>query len=226
MSKITGLILHNMTPIEKIRIAIEGEVFDYTQLMDALKEYKKPRDVVSTLLKKAYLIRLRKGLYTFGKLWQRKGISNEVLANLMYGPSVISLDFALSLYGLIPEHTFTVTCVSIGRSRVFNTPVGRFSYTQQKVNRFSFGYSLQHNNSGNFLIAEPLKALADKVWYDKRFNPTSPVSYYEYLFEDLCIDKDILFQHININYLKVLNDTFSSRKISWLTKFLIDYKSE
>lgn len=226
MSSNIGLMLHNMTPIEKIRIAIEGEIFDYTQLMDVLKDYKKPRDVVSNLLKKAYLIRLRKGLYTFGKLWQRNGTSNEVLANLVYGPSVISLDFALSLYGLIPEHTFTITCVSIGRSRVFNTPVGRFSYTQQKLNRFSFGYSLQHSNSGNFLLAEPLKALADKVWCDKRFKPTSPTSYDEYLFEDLRIDKDILFQYVNINYLKVLNDTFSSRKISWLTKFLIDYKSE
>lgn len=212
-----------MIPIEIIRLKINGDVFDYTQLMDALKKYRKPRDVVSNLLQKAYIIRLRKGLYLFGGNWQRNEISNEQLANLVYGPSVISLDFALSFYGLIPERIHSVTSVSIGRSRAFITPVGRFSYTQQKVKRLSFAYSLQKNSSGSFLIAEPLKALADKTWNDKRFTPTSSVSYAGYLFDDLRIDKDILFQHINISFLKRLDIAYSSRKISWLIKFLINY---
>ena len=208
-----------MTAIERIRLRIEGEVFDYTQLMDALKEYKKPRDVVSGLLQKAYIIRIRKGLYIFGELWKRNGISKEALSNLVYGPSVISLDFALAFYGLIPEHIHSVTAITTGRSRVFNTPVGSFSYSQQKATRLSFAYSL-HNNNSSFLIAEPLKALADKVWFDKRFKPTSTASYHDYLFDDLRIDEDVLSQHINLGFMQELDKVYSSRKITWLISYL------
>lgn len=212
-----------MTSIEKVRLSIEREVFDYTQLMDALKEYKKPRDAVSILLQKGHIIRLRKGLYIFGDLWQRKEISKELLASLVYGPSVISLESALSLYGLIPERVHSVTSVSLGRSRVFNTSVGRFSYTQQKAQRLSFAYSLQQNSSGHFLVTEPLKALADKVWTDKRFRPTSSASYGAYLFDDLRINEDILSQYVNIIFLEKLDRVFLSRKIKWLKNFLLDY---
>ena len=85
-----------MTSIEHIRQLIDQEIFDYTQLMMALKEYRKPRDVVSDLLRKSQIIRIRKGLYIFGPLWRRNNVSLETLANLVYGPSVISLDYALS----------------------------------------------------------------------------------------------------------------------------------
>lgn len=209
-----------MTAIERIRLRIEGEVFDYTQLMDALKEYRKPRDVVSSLLQKAYIIRIRKGLYIFGELWKRNGLSKEALSDLIYGPSVISLDFALAFYGLIPEHIHSVTSITIGRSKVFNTPVGTFSYTQQNARQLSFAYSLHTNNSGSFIMAEPLKALADKVWSDKRFKPTSTASYHEYLFDDLRIDEDVLSRYINLVFMQELDQVYASRKITWLINFL------
>lgn len=50
-----------MRAIEHIRQLIEEDVFDYTQLMHALAEYRKPRDVVSSLLQKEQIIRVRKG---------------------------------------------------------------------------------------------------------------------------------------------------------------------
>lgn len=209
-----------MTAIEKIRFKIEGEVFDYIQLMDALKDYKKPRDIVSALLKKSSIIRIRKGLYIFGEFWKRKSISKEVLSGLVYGPSVISLDFALAYYGLIPEHINTLTAITSKRSRVFNTPVGNFSYTQQKAHRLSFGYRLHTDSIGSFLMAEPLKALADKVWADKRFKPTSPASFQEYLFDDLRIDENTLSKFIILDDLKALEIIYASRKISWLVKYL------
>ena len=48
-------------------------------------------------------MRIRKGLYAFGEPLRRAPISRELLANLIYGPSYISLDYALSYHGLIPE---------------------------------------------------------------------------------------------------------------------------
>lgn len=209
-----------MRAIESIRTQIEQEVFDYTQLMAVLDEYRKPRDVVTSLIKTEQIIRIRKGLYIFGKTWRRKLIDREMLANLISGPSVISLDYALSYYGLIPERIEELTSITSGRSRVFNTPIGIYSYTQLGVKRFSFGYSLQKSSDSSWLIATPLKALLDKVWCDKRFSPTSPSSYYSYLVKDLRIDLEQLLPHLDKDEMMDYKLKYSSRKINWLINYL------
>jgi len=209
-----------MRAIEHIRQLIEKDVFDYTQLMHVLAEYSKPRDAVSSLLRKEQIIRVRKGLYVFGDLWQRQPISREMLANLVYGPSILSIDYALAWHGLIPEYVDVLTSISSGRSRHFNTPLGGFSYTHLSQERFSFGATIQKSNTGNWLITEPIKALADKVWTDKRFQPTSPASYADYLFEDLRIDEDTLAGYFNKFNINNLVQAYSTRKVTWMVEFL------
>lgn len=209
-----------MRAIELIRIKIEQEVFDYTQLMSVLVEYKKPRDVVTSLIKTEQIIRIRKGLYIFGKTWRRKVIEREMLANLIFGPSVLSLDYALSYYGLIPERIEELTSITSGRSRVFNTPIGIYSYTQLGVKKLSFGYSIQKSSDSSWLIATPLKALFDKVWCDKRFTPTSPSSFFSYLVEDLRIDMEQLKSYLDKGQMMDYKVKYSSRKINWLTNYL------
>lgn len=209
-----------MRAIEHIRQLIEKDVFDYTQLMHVLAEYSKPRDAVSSLLRKEQIIRVRKGLYVFGDLWQRQPISREMLANLVYGPSILSIDYALAWHGLIPEYVDVLTSISSGRSRHFNTPLGGFSYTHLSQERFSFGATIQKSNTGNWLITEPIKALADKVWTDKRFQPTSPSSYADYLFEDLRIDEDTLAGYFNKFNINNLVQAYSTRKVTWMVEFL------
>jgi len=209
-----------MRAIEHIRQLIEKDVFDYTQLMHVLAEYSKPRDAVSSLLRKEQIIRVRKGLYVFGDLWQRQPISREMLANLVYGPSILSIDYALAWHGLIPEYVDVLTSISSGRSRHFNTPLGRFSYTHLSQEPFSFGATIQKSNTGNWLITEPIKALADKVWTDKRFQPTSPASYADYLFEDLRIDEDTLAGYFNKFNINNLVQAYSTRKVTWMVEFL------
>lgn len=210
-----------MRPIENIRQKIEQEVFDYTQLISLLDEYKKPRDVISSLLLNQEIVRIRKGLYIFGSLWRRNQIPIELLANLIYGPSFISLDYGLSYYGLIPEKVKTVTSTTSGRSRSFDTPIGRFSYTQISKERFSLGAEIKNSGQGNWLITEPLKTLADKVWTDKRFKPTSVSSYSTYLNDDLRIDRITLKEYFNIEKLQRIKTVYKSRKIDWLIEFLI-----
>ena len=209
-----------MRAIEQIRQLIEKDVFDYTQLMHVLAEYSKPRDAVSSLLRKEQIIRVRKGLYVFGELWRRQPISRKMLANLVYGPSILSLDYALAWYGLIPEHVDALTSISSGRSRHFNTPLGSFSYTHLSQERFTFGATIQKSNTGNWLITEPIKALADKVWTDKRFQPTSPASYADYLFEDLRIDEATLAGYYNKLNMNNLRQAYSTRKVTWMVEFL------
>lgn len=209
-----------MRIFEHIRQNINQEIFTYTQLIDLLKEYSKPRDVVSSLIKQGYIIRVRKGLYLFGTYWRKNPVLPEILANLIYGPSIVSSDYSLSLHHLIPEGVTTITSITTCRSRIYETPAGRFSYEHTSGKRFSYGSILQKTDAGNWFISEPLKALADKVWLDKRFKPTSPSSYAEYLFEDLRIDETVLEGMINIDNLNKLEEAYSARKITWLVRFL------
>jgi predicted transcriptional regulator of viral defense system len=86
--------------------------------------------------------------------------SNYFVANKLYQPSYISLEKALSHYGIIPETVYTTTSVTTKIPREFNTPLGIFGYQRIKKDAFT-GYSLKELNGEKALIAEPEKALAD-----------------------------------------------------------------
>jgi len=146
------------------RNKIDAEEFDYQMLLDCLSDYQQPRAKITKLLKKGVIIRVKKGIYVFGEPYRRKPVSREILANLIYGPSYISLDYALQWHGLIPEAVHTVTSVTSGRSRTFTTPFGTFSYRHIALKAFQIGMDrVPIDDNRAFLIATPEKALADKI---------------------------------------------------------------
>ena len=49
-----------MNTIMRIRQKVEGEIFDYQVLMDALAEYRKPRDKITKLLASGMIVRIKK----------------------------------------------------------------------------------------------------------------------------------------------------------------------
>ncbi len=220
MSKKTGLWCLKMSTIELLRKEIERDVFDYNQLMLALSAYNKPRDVVTSLLQQEKIIRIRKGLYCFNDFWNKQPVLHEAIANLVYGPSAISLDFALSYFGLIPEKVTTITSVTFTRSRIYETPLGRFSYTHIPQPSFSCGLTIEKSGNYQWLIALPIKALADKVWTDKRFKPSSPASFESYLFDDLRIDETTLTGVLTSGNLREIKEKYSTRKVGWMVDFL------
>ena len=120
MSTIVGLTMSNTTYSAAIlRQKIDLDVFDYQVLLDVLAGYGKPRDKITRLLMSGEIVRVKKGLYCFGEAFRRSPICREYLANLIYGPSYVSLDYALRLHGLIPERVEAVTSVTTRRSRGF-----------------------------------------------------------------------------------------------------------
>ena len=123
---------------------------------------------MSTLLADGSVIRVRKGLYVFGDRYRRTTLSRELLANLIYGPSYVSLDYALSHYGLIPERVEHVTSVTTGESRWLRTPFGVFIYRPLSPQRYAPGIRWSGEGDARCLMASPEKALVDKVWTDRR----------------------------------------------------------
>ena len=175
--------------IETIRKEITQEEFDYQTLLDCLKDYARPRDKISALLRKRSIIRIKKGLYVFGDEYRRRPYSREILANLIYGPSYISLDYALQHHGLIPERVEAVTSVTTGRSRKFSTPVGLFTYRMIPLNAFRIGMDRVEMSDGRaFLMATPEKALADKLYGDRGMGIQTQKALGHYIQKNLRID--------------------------------------
>lgn len=164
------------------------EEFDYNFIRHALSEYKNPRVKINDLLKKGEIVRVKKGLYVFGPKLTREPYSKETLANLIYGPSYISLEYALSFYGLIPERVETVTSITNKRKKLFNTPVGIFSYKYINPSIYSYGVTLHKmDKCHSILIATKEKALSDVLYFLEKMSNKSQIE--KYLFENLRLTK-------------------------------------
>lgn len=212
--------------IDDLRRRIEGEEFDYQVLLDSLKQYERPRDKITSLLRQGVIIRVKKGIYVFGQKYARRPFSREILANMIYGPSCISLDFALQYHGLIPERVEAITSVTSGRGRRFVTPVGLFIYRRVPPEAFPVGVDqVQFNDGRTFLIAVPEKALADKIQEDRGTGIRSQRDMLWYLIENLRIDGESLSK-LNVETLSILAERYGSRKLKLLNRVIARLQEE
>jgi len=127
--------------------------------------------MVNKALKKEELIKIRRGLYLLADKYRHKKLSKFFLASRIAPHSYISLESALSYHGWIPERVSTVTSVlAIGRSKKFTTLFGEFAFYHFPVNEYEFltGVIRTEEVKGEpFLLASPLRALADLVYVKK-----------------------------------------------------------
>jgi predicted transcriptional regulator of viral defense system len=152
--------------MREILDSIETPYVDCQTLLAQLTGYAKPRDCIARMVRKGELWRIRNGFFLIpSRFLRRSDYPYEQIANLLYGPSYISLEWALSFYHFIPERVSTVTSVTTGSSKEFDTPIGRFAYQHATNSRYSIGIDRKSigGQIGGFLIATPEKALADWV---------------------------------------------------------------
>jgi len=221
MARPSGAIGQTGPPFyERLRRRIEREEFDYQMLLDALRSYAQPRDKISDLLAKNVIVRIKKGLYIFGEAFRKRPFSRELLANLIHGPSYISLEYALQFHGLIPERVETVTSVIVGRSRIFETPVGRFTFRRIPRKAFPIGMSRVEGEAGiAFLMAVPEKALSDYLAADRGGRIQSEKEISTYLLNSLRLDSAVLGR-LDSNLVEEIADAYGSRKIRILSRYL------
>lgn len=195
-----------------------SEELDYGFVMECLSQYKNPRIKLNHLLKIKALVRVKKGLYIFGKQFARRPYSSEVLANMIYGPSYISLEWACQYYRLIPEKVTTVTSVTTRRSKHFKTQLGLFTYDHLPVTGFSIGVSLiQFSEKQQALMATKEKALADLLVL-RRGRFASMKHFKETLFEDLRLEEEDL-KNLDLDVLKAIQAARSHSAIDYLIRY-------
>lgn len=201
------------------RLAHFGSVpFSHGALLPLLEGFRRPNDKIAGWLKQGVLVSLKRGLYVVGPAWREGELSLPLVANRLYGPSCVSLDYALSWHGLIPERVHELTSVCMRRGRVFENALGRFSYMTLPGSLFPVGVQqVRVSDQVSFLMAGPEKALCDKVLLVRNLSAVSRNSIQRFLLDDLRLDEDFL---VGMDLSVVKKYAGSGRKARQLTALL------
>lgn len=203
-----------------IRKQFEVDEIDYVALKAALADYANPRMKIRQLLHDKILIRVKKGIYVFSKEHALGFISKEYLANIIYGPSCVSLEYALSYHGLIPERVDTVTSVTPAKQKDFDTPYGHFSYQYIHPGKFPIGVGLvQYNESKQVFMATPEKALADKIYFETDLLLDSQDDIQDYLFSNLRINEGGL-KKLNVSSMRCIAAIYANENLTKTVEYL------
>jgi hypothetical protein len=164
-------------------------------IMDMLKNYRRPNDKISELLKAGVLTTVKNGLYVPGPKMKISKPEPFLVANHLRGPSYVSMESALSHWGFIPERVYEVTSITTKAAKTYQTPMGRFSYFHMALPYYAFGIKIVSLTARQVvLMASPEKALCDKIVQTSGVQLRSPNQTLEFLLEDMRIDEEMLNQ--------------------------------
>lgn len=215
MENVVKIIIGNH--MHKILRFIKTAYITSQNLKPLLRDYTNPDDFISRMVKSGELIRLKKGFFVIAEKIEENYVPYEQIANLLYGPSYISLEWALSYYNMIPEGVYVVTSVVSNKSKNFTTQLGTFDYYYLNHKSYSIGIDQQENKTGRFLIAIPEKALADLVHFKSR--KISGKELLVDLIESRRIDESFL-KKMNKGYLLEIAKKYRSSAVNNLVNVL------
>ena len=99
------------------------------------------KNALGRWIKSGQFVRLKRNLYEFVESGSESNIPDVYVANKLYAPSYISLETALSFYGLIPDIAAQVTSITTRPTREFKNKHGCFFYRSCRPRAFT-GYKL------------------------------------------------------------------------------------
>ena len=211
---------YRMTFQEAIR-NFEGQPLTRQVLLDLLKEYKRPFDKITELVNQRVLIPVKRGIFIPGPALNIAQPEPFLLANHLVGPSYVSVETALSHWRLIPEQVYEISSMTIGRSKTYQTPVGRFSYMHLPLLYYSFGQqSVELTKKQIALVGTPEKALCDKIVTTSGLLFRSTAQIQSWLLEDMRMDKEILRTLKTGNIRSWLNEAPKKESLQLLVKTL------
>ena len=207
--------------IVEIRKHISTSVFSHEILESILMdEVSNVNAKIAYMVNKGELIRLKKGLYALGKDYQTTSIDTISLANILYAPSYVSFDYALSYYGLIPERVCEITSATMRMKKEFATPLGRFTYKPIPLQVYALGIDWLYDDiNGGRLIATSEKALCDKIRSDRGIGRLSQQKLRDYLEFDLRIDMGLLYT-LDAELIMAIATAYKSSNLKNLSKLI------
>lgn len=163
--------------------------------------------IIKRAVQKGFLEPIRRDLYliTTGKKYPL--VNAYELAGIIYGPSYISFESALSFHGWIPEAVRSTTSATVKRSNQFDTPIGIYDYEHIPIQPFSLGVKSHVLEGVSIFIASPLKALADMIYSRKSIWHSL-----EDLYEDLRIEPEN-YNNFDEKLLKDLVENYPNSRV-------------
>ncbi len=189
---------------------------------DALSFVKNPqvlRNQFNRWQKKGLLISLRKGVYILNEQDRKIPANVNALANILYEPSYLSLEYALNFYGIIPEAVADITSVSTRKTKQFKNALGSFMY--QHINPEAFrGFKRVGEGSSAFFMADPEKAVVDFLYLNlSEFGDDAQEKLEQsYRFQNV--------EELNPEKLSAFGQHFQSRKLTRVIKILARWIKE
>ena len=198
-----------------------------TMLMGVFSDYKDARGKINSLSKKGLIKPIKQGVYLLSNDLSLRPYSKEILASLIYGPSYISLETALSNYGFIPERVTTTTSICMGRGKSFSTPVGQFEYHHIKESIYAIGVQLKEVFKGAFCqYATPEKALLDFIHIkETKGEFKNQKDYFNYILDSYRLDIKTFESEVSLKKMQSFAEQYPFQHVHWfaneLTKKLI-----
>lgn len=196
-------------------------IYDLQSLKIRFSEYSNILQKISIETKKSNLVRIKKGLYT-----DNLKIDSPVIANVCYGPSYISFEFALSYYGIIPEYvsTYTSACFNKKNNKIYAIPNATFEYRSIPDKVFPYGITFLLNEEGiRYKIACKEKALCDILYSKYPIRTIKDLK--ALLYDDLRVDVTE-FMKLDFEFIRSIAPLYHSNSLYTLTKYLSEVKND
>jgi len=87
-------------------------------------------------------------------------LTRQYIATTVYTPSYLSLERAMSYFGMIPESVFQYTCVSTRKTQSYTLLQKQYTYQKIKPS-LMFGYDMIDADGYKVWIGQPEKVLLD-----------------------------------------------------------------
>lgn len=186
-----------------ISLAEKLPYFSFDDLSPVEKDRNYLKILFSRYEKNNRLIRLKKGLYVTQKYIDNLQKSNkfsfylEFLANILYQPSYLSLDYVLYSDEFLTELPINFTSITKNKTAIFSNKLGNFVYHKIKSDLFQ-GFEI--NKRGEFTI---LKASKAKAFFD-----------FLYLRKNLLVNKEAV-EELRLNL-----ENFNKKDLKEFKKYL------
>lgn len=138
------------------------------------------------------------------------------ISNCLHRPSYVSLESALSHYGLIPEAVYSVQNITTRKTITYETVAGTFNYRSIKAHLF-FGYQVDNSQTIPVLIASPEKAILDYLYLNHQINTTEDI---EGLRLNLTTFNEIINNDRLTSYAKCFESKTLNKRVKLLKKIL------
>jgi hypothetical protein len=167
---------------------------------------------------KKLIVKLKRGMYLLNENDRKVQPGLSFLANQLYGPSYVSLEYALSFYNLIPEGVYTVTSITTKKTQRFENSEGVFVYQHIQPQAFR-GFAAFKDEAGlPFFMASPEKAVVDFLYFHLPQLKKDDIGIFEgsYRFQGL----DILRQKRIMGAAEFFNNPRLTRAARLFCKFM------